>query len=224
MTGRLDRLQASALVLAGRRDSVDKVLLVIAALALVLRLYGLGDQSIWADELQRIVWSKGYEFKHVLGLLPSELEVRLAPRDLPTAIGILVGHNPPLYGTVLHGWMVLTGSASDFVLRLPSVFFGVVTVIAVYFAILEIGGTSAARWGSTLIAVWPFHVFYAQEINHYTLGTALWQEALWSISGECELRASRTVLDFLHAYWLVCLPTTSLASHLPFRLSVCWSM
>lgn len=153
--------------------STDKVLFLILFVALLIRLYGLGEQSIWADELQRIVWSKGYEFTQIFGLPSSALGVRQAPRELMPSIQVLVGHNPPLYGTLLHGWMVLTGSASDYFLRLPSALFGVVTVWAIYLAICEIGNQTAARWGAAIIAVSPFHVFYAQEINHYTLATAL---------------------------------------------------
>jgi mannosyltransferase len=89
------------------------LLLAITLLALALRLYRLGAQSLWYDE---------------------GVSVYLARMSLPQLTAWTADDiQPPLYYYLFHFWLLLFGqSSSEFVARFPSLFFGVLTVPLMY--------------------------------------------------------------------------------------------
>ncbi|MFN8587771.1 MAG: glycosyltransferase family 39 protein [Candidatus Eisenbacteria bacterium] len=124
---------------------------MIAAATLVaaaLRLFRLGHQSLWIDE--------------IFSWYSAGMGGPLAVRDL------LENVHGPLYSLLLHACMRAGGDA-EWVLRAPSALAGILTVPA--FAWL------AARWlgrESAGIAAWvaagsPFLVWYSQEARNYSL-------------------------------------------------------
>ena len=87
------------------------LLILILVCGLCLRIYGLGTESLWADEgiSVRTVTASFAEMKQVLS----------------KAV------HPPLHYLVLHGWTRLFGD-SEFSVRFPSVLFSLVTVLMSY--------------------------------------------------------------------------------------------
>jgi hypothetical protein len=126
---------------------------VIILVGTGLRFYGLGAQSLWYDE----------------GV--SAWVARLPVREMVawTAADI----QPPLYYLLLGGWLRIAGW-SEYALRYPSVFFGVLTV-ALMFTLLRRWRkpTSAALWAAGLAALHPLLVYYGQEARMYSLLVAL---------------------------------------------------
>jgi mannosyltransferase len=130
------------------------LLLVITLLALALRLYRLGAQSLWYDE---------------------GVSVYLARMSLPQLTAWTADDiQPPLYYYLLHFWLLLFGqSSSEFVVRFPSLFFGVLTVPLMYRIGRHLFGTTAGLLAAFLTAVSPLYLWYAQETRMYTMLTFL---------------------------------------------------
>jgi len=130
-----------------RRKSQRDILLTgfILTIALFLRFYQLGQECLWIDEVS---------------------SVDQALRPLPELFsGFLRG---PLYYFLLHLWIKLFG-LSEFSLRFPSAIFGITSVYLTY----RIGKTMFNRFvgqvSALLLAVSPFHIFFSQEVRHYSL-------------------------------------------------------
>lgn len=125
----------------------------IIVIALGLRLYGLGSESIWYDEGLSI----GY--------------ARMDPGHMLEALSAKEVH-PPLYYLVLHYWMSLFGD-SEFSTRLLSVIFGVLAVFMVYKLGRMLFDDETAAIASVLAAVSPFYIYYSQETRMYIMAAFL---------------------------------------------------
>ena len=119
------------------------VVLVIA-LAAVLRLYHLGTESLWIDE--------GYSLRDA-----SNIGSMTAVR--------------PLYFYMLHFWMKF--GHSEAWLRLPSVIFGIGSAALLYAAARRIYGHKVGLIASLLLAISPLHINHSQEVRMYSLTTFL---------------------------------------------------
>ena len=130
----------------------------ITLLAFALRVYHLDGQSLWYDE--------GFSV-YLAQMSMGEITAR-------TAADI----QPPVYYYLLHGWMLALGR-SEVALRLLSAVFGVLTVPLVFLLARRLLGAGAGLLAALLIAVSPFHVWYAQEARMYTLVTMLGVLSSW---------------------------------------------
>lgn len=123
----------------------QKLVFIIVILAAVLRVYHLGYQDIWYDEVGSI---------------------HQATSNLPTLFSGF--HLSPLYYLILRFWIKLFG-ISEFSLRLPSAIFGIASVYLIY----KLGKALFDKWvgviSSFILAISPFHLFYSQEARHYSL-------------------------------------------------------
>jgi uncharacterized membrane protein len=117
-------------------------------MALLLRLYHLSSQSIWIDEMLTLFWS---------GIIAP-----LIPMDI---FGNL---HSPLHSIIMFLWTRLAGQ-SEFALRLPSVIFSVLSLIAIYRLILRLSGSRTALVALAVITLSPFHIWYAQEARNYSM-------------------------------------------------------
>jgi hypothetical protein len=79
---------------------------------------------------------------------------------------------PPLYYALLSGWIELTGSVDETVVRAPSVVLGLVTVAAVGWLALRLGGPRIGLVAAALAALSPLLLTYAQQGRAYGLGIA----------------------------------------------------
>ena len=135
-------------------------LAAIIALATALRLYGLSTYSIWYDEsttlyaLQFVNWDLTFLTGGIMRLIP------LYPFLLFFWHGLV---------EMLPG-LEMGSELSDFLLRLISVGFGVATVPLIFYAARYLtGSTSGALIAALLLAISPFHIYYAQELRPHTL-------------------------------------------------------
>jgi len=125
--------------------------LVATLLAWGVRLVSLGGQSLWVDE--GITFARAtIPWKSVVSNL------------------LLVGNQTPLYYSLLRPWLVLTG-VSEFVLRFPSACAATLTVPVVYAVGKDVHNEHTGLVAAALLALSPFHVWYAQEARMYALGT-----------------------------------------------------
>ncbi len=121
---------------------------------MALRLYRLGAQSLWYDE---------------------GVSVYLARMSLPQLTAWTANDiQPPLYYYLLHFWLLLFGrSGSEFVVRFPSLLFGVLTVPLMYRMGQHLFGTAAGLLAAFLAAISPLYLWYSQETRMYTMLTFL---------------------------------------------------
>ncbi len=125
-------------------------LIGIAITGLLIRLYNLTAISLWHDEAF------------------SALLIKYSWGEMIHRIGLDV--HPPMYYIFLRFWHYVFGN-SLLSLRGMSVFFGVATIIAVYYFTLYVfGNKRAAIIAALLVAINPFQVQYVTEARMYTMG------------------------------------------------------
>jgi mannosyltransferase len=116
---------------------------------LALRLYGLGSESLWWDEV--------YAITTMAHQGPLEI-VRLSSTD----------NNPPLFYLILHYWILLAGD-SEFSIRLPSALVGALAVPVMYRIGALLFDRSAGLLAALILSLSAYHVRYAQEARAYGL-------------------------------------------------------
>lgn len=116
-------------------------------MAAVLRLYRLGAQSLWVDEV--FTW-----YSAEVGA-----KLRLAH--------LLENVHGPLYSIAVHASTALFGDR-EWALRLPSALAGIAAVPAIGVLAHRWLGRPSAIWAAWLAAFSPFLVWYAQEARNYS--------------------------------------------------------
>ena len=124
---------------------------LVVAIGTVLRLYRIGAQPLWLDEASSLRFA------------------RLSLAQLWSWSSIVDPGNPPLYYSVLHGW--LRFGDSEAALRIPSMVFGVLTIPLVYALGRTIRDHRLGIVAALLFAISPFQVWYSQEARGYSLLT-----------------------------------------------------
>ena len=123
----------------------------IAALALLLRLHGLGAKPFWLDEITSL---------------------RRATTSLHhLVLDALHNRHYPSYFLLL--WGVARFGASQWLLRLPSAIFGAAAAALTCAVGREAAGARSGAIAGLLMALSPFEVQFGQEARSYTLVSAL---------------------------------------------------
>lgn len=129
-------------------------ILGLVALAFALRLYHLGAQSLWMDEIASF------------DLATSSL------LTLGRRVARGINDHPPLYYYLLHFWILLAGR-SEFALRYLSTIFGLLLIPTVY----RVGhlwmGRRVALLAVLITSLAPVQVYYSQETRTYALTAIL---------------------------------------------------
>lgn len=125
---------------------------LVISLGILLRVVGIGSQSLWIDEVATS---------------------RLVSLGSPYFPGELFGTtgseaNQPLYFLLMHPWTRAFGT-SEWALRAPSMLFGVVAILVFFLWCKETVGELAARLATLLLATSAFAVWYSQDARPYSL-------------------------------------------------------
>lgn len=122
-------------------------LVALAALALLLRFYRIGHQSLWVDEL--------------LTIQAAEIGGRMS------AAAFFGNVQGPLHALLVHAvaWL----SRSEVALRSISAVAGAATVPVLYALGRDLWGRRAGLIAAALGALSPFSVWYGQEVRNYAL-------------------------------------------------------
>ena len=148
-----------------RRDHAELVLLL--ALALIVRLAGLNYESFSMDEVT---------------------ELRIA--RLPTMDIVLRADGfPPLYHLLLKIWLLMWGT--PMAARWLSALLGLVTIYATYRFAAAIADRRTGFAAGLLATLSPLHVWFAQESRAYSLALPLAALALWRFQRAMTTGASR---------------------------------
>ena len=127
---------------------------LIALFALLIRIWDLGARSIWLDEAVEF-WTASVPLQSI-------------PQT------VIQTFQPPLYSGLLHFWILF--GTSEIWLRLLSVFLSLSAVLGCFLLTRKLIGTRAALISSTLLALLPTSVRYAQDVGEYALleATLIW--------------------------------------------------
>jgi uncharacterized membrane protein len=114
----------------------------------ILRFYGLGNQSLWMDEVASLQNARAFGENGLAGLAASD-------------------HIAPLHSIIL--WLVTIGSeASETRLRLPSLVFGVMTVPVLAWIVFDMFRSAKfTAIATALICVSPYAIWHSQEARMY---------------------------------------------------------
>lgn len=127
-------------------------MLLITLGAFAVRVFRLGDQSLWWDEIFAI------------------MVARMPLPDWFTFIFYQDRAQVPFYFALLSLWTNI--GATEFIARFLSVLIGTLTVPAIYVFGARVGGRWVGVASAMLLALSPFHIWYSQEARVYAL-TAL---------------------------------------------------
>jgi mannosyltransferase len=114
-----------------------------------VRLYHLGEQSLWFDE--------AYSW------------LSIAAADLRTSLSLTLATfvHPPLYYILSRPFMLL--GDREWILRLPAAIAGILAIAAMYLLGKQVGGRRVGLLAALLLSVNPFHVWFSREVRNYTL-------------------------------------------------------
>jgi 4-amino-4-deoxy-L-arabinose transferase-like glycosyltransferase len=137
---------------------IRRALVALVVLAAVLRLWRIGHQSYWLDE----VFTVSLVNEDLVGMLKGVRETESTPH---------------LYYTLAWLWEKVAGDGEG-ALRSLSALFGVATVPVAYLAGRELFRPAVALTAAALVAVNPWLVWYSQEARAYSLLVLLSTAAL----------------------------------------------
>lgn len=146
------------------------LLIAVTVLGAALRMFRLGHQSLWNDEIVTYISSFGTPWRVITQRVENS-------------------NIPPLYYLVANASLHVTTAAISHVawaLRLPSAIVGVLTIPLMFIVVQPWLGSRIALAAATCVALSPFHIWYSQEARPYALLLAL---ALVSVA--CIQRALR---------------------------------
>lgn len=137
---------------AGSTALYPALVIAASALGLALRCWGLGDKSLWLDE----IWS-----------------VTVAQMSWHGFLWSMISQDPNmgLYHALLHFWLPF--AQGDAMIRLLSAAAGVATVPLVYLTARRLFDARVGLLASLLMAVNLFHIQYSQEARSYGLWVLL---------------------------------------------------
>ncbi len=116
--------------------------LIIILIGGVLRFFDLDRKSLWTDEIASL-------------------------RDSESVTSAINGAQPPFYYLVLHLFRKL--GTNEFIIRFPSVIFGVLTIALSYWIGKLFFGPKEGLVSASLLSVSTFHIYYSQEARMYAL-------------------------------------------------------
>jgi uncharacterized membrane protein len=131
---------------SGKRTYVLLFLLIL--IGLILRLYNLGKESLWIDEIEGSILTAKQSITYILN--PNI--------DMPINA----------YHIILHYWMQIFGQ-SAFSVRFPALIFGMLSIFAIYKLGRVLFNQEIGLLSALILAISPFQIHYSQEAKPYSL-------------------------------------------------------
>lgn len=167
-------------------------LIVSVGIGSILRVYRLGAESLWIDEVFMITMATETGLRELLFEVP-----RFEP-------------HPPLFNLFMWAWIRLTGT-SEVAMRSPSVLFSILSIPVFYLLVDRLFTRQTAGIAAILLAVSPFQIWYAQEARMYALLLLLTVVSFYQLVTLLESPDTRqgilyvgtgVLLAYLHVYGL----------------------
>jgi mannosyltransferase len=144
---------------SGQPINLRLFLATVIAAGLLLRLYQLGADSFWIDEVgvAQVIAN------------PSLVEMLREAHNHVMAM--------PL--DYVLDWIFARFGSSEGFLRLPSVLWGVLTLVVCYFFFKRLTSKTTALLTALFLALSPFHIQYSQELRFYAALTFFYWLVAW---------------------------------------------
>lgn len=126
---------------------------MLVSLGAFLRLYRLGSNSLWGDEIQQ-AWIS--DTAHSISFIVKKASGQC---------------QPPLDYIMLHFSRYL--GSSEFFVRLPAAIYGILAIAAIYAFSKSLFGQKEGLMGGFLLCISLFHIRFSQEARPYSLITLL---------------------------------------------------
>jgi hypothetical protein len=154
------------------------ILGVLLAIGLVIRVDGLTQTGLWADESQALYLATGRGDaimnlpRNVILRNPPVVGFEKAPGvgHIWTSLGSTV--HPPFYFVALRIWVDLLGSG-DRSIRLFSTSFGIASIGLFFMILRRLSGAWPALAGAAMMTFAPVQIDFSQQARPYTLVTFL---------------------------------------------------
>ncbi|MCB0120633.1 MAG: glycosyltransferase family 39 protein, partial [Caldilineaceae bacterium] len=147
------------------RLGLRTALLVALLLAFALRLYRLDYQELRGDE----VFGYFFSLRPLAEIVPATVE--------------LEEPHPVASYYLQHAWLTLLGNdgagRSEFSLRFPSAWFGLLAVALLYALGRQLLRPAAALCATLLLAVSPYAIWHSQDARMYSMSLALTTASTW---------------------------------------------
>jgi len=157
----------------------------ILVVAIILRFFNLGLQSLWYDEI---------------------VTLQISSHTFLEIWGYMMGgeYNPPLFYWVAHYALPILGG-SEFGLRFVPMIFGILAIIPTYYLGKRIGGMWTGMGAAWMMTLSSYAIFYSQEARTYSLVLLLMTAGLYFYLGALETNRTRdwalAVLLFVLSVW-----------------------
>jgi 4-amino-4-deoxy-L-arabinose transferase-like glycosyltransferase len=139
--------------------SEPAVVIGLTALGAAVRLFGLGDRSLWVDEIADANAARRGSLGQVLLALPiDQMPLHFVFMYLASGLG-----------------------RGEVAVRSASVVAGILAVPAIYLAARRLVGVEAAPWAALIAALSAFLVWYAQDATNYSLLVLTSSLAAWAV-------------------------------------------
>ncbi len=135
---------------------------LIISIGLALRLHNLTYHSLWFDEAVSVYWAR-----------------QSLPRILEVGFTLVEDRLPPLYYLTLKGWAAIF-DFSEFSVRLPSVFYGVLLIPATASLATMLFNRRVALFAALLVTFNPFLIWYSQEARMYAPAVLFGALTVWA--------------------------------------------
>jgi uncharacterized membrane protein len=122
--------------------------LAVSMLALLVRLYQLGTDSLWFDEIGVALAIRSANLSALLESVRSH--VMAMPLDY------------------FVDWLLIRSCHSEACLRLPAALWGALTIPISFLLFRRLVASKIAVLGALLLALFPLHIQYSQELRFYT--------------------------------------------------------
>ncbi len=162
-------------------------LLAVVAVAAGLRLYALGDEDLWLDELHSLANSAGRraEFEAiqhgvVLESVPRSTDLTKGSTWPVVLRRMESDTHPPTYFLLLLIWRRVWGDGET-ALRALSTVFSILSILPVALMFREYGRPRAGLWAAGLTAVAFAHIYIAQETRPYSLALVFVSVSYWAL-------------------------------------------
>jgi len=146
------------------KKNVQILLVLILLLGSFLRIYGLGNESFWLDEMDTV---RSVEFSVSQIIEKTYANATLYPQFWGKGAGTL-----PLYYILTNYWTKIV-DISEFKLRLFSALFGILSIYLVFLVGKLILNQEIGLIASFMLAINHQHIYFSQEVRMYSMLVAL---------------------------------------------------
>jgi uncharacterized membrane protein len=130
------------------QDRIDYLIMVLVALAAIVRFWELGTECLWIDE----AWSY-FVTQQPWHLIP------------------FYDVHPPVFYWFTKAWLTLSGVADEANIRMVSALFGIATIPLVYSLGKRVGNDFVGILAAFMMTFSTFAIYYSQESRQYAITT-----------------------------------------------------